>query len=54
MFSVKNNETGEIWTVYGVSGIRFLLWDGENKCWKYDDIEKYSPAEENNGEKETG
>lgn len=46
MFRVKNKESGTVWTVYGFSGIRFLLWNAEAKCWKYDNMEKYCPVEE--------
>lgn len=44
MFQVVHRETGERRTVYGVTGIRFLFWNHEEKCWEYGDMEKYIPA----------
>ena len=44
MFRVVHKETGEVRTVYGMAGIRFLFWNHEEKCWEYGDMEKYIPA----------
>lgn len=44
MFQVIHKETGEVRTVYGFSGIKFLFWNHEEKCWEYGDMEKYIPA----------
>ena len=51
MFKVKHKGNGSVWIVYGFSGIRFLLWNAEAKCWKYDNMENYCPLEEENEEK---
>ena len=45
MYKVIHKETGEIRTVYGITGIRFLLWNEKDDCWEYEDMEKYRPAE---------
>ena len=46
MFKVVHKETGELRTVYGVMGMRFLLWNAEGSYWEYGDMEKYMPATE--------
>ncbi len=43
MFKVKDILTGEIKTVYDVSGIMFLFYNGE--VWYYDNMESYKPVE---------
>ena len=53
MFKVKHKGNGSVWIVYGFSGIRFLLWNAEEKCWKYDNMENYFPAEEEEHEEES-
>ena len=44
MFQVVHKETGVIRTVYAVTGIRFLLWNEQEACWEYGDMEKYKPV----------
>lgn len=44
MFKVVHKETGVIRTVYAVTGIRFLLWNEQEACWEYGDMEKYKPV----------
>ena len=44
MFKVRNIITGEIRTVYGVSGIMFLFHNGS--VWFSDYMERYEPVEE--------
>lgn len=46
MFKVKHKGNDSVWIVYGFSGIRFLLWNSEERCWKYDNMENYVPVEE--------
>lgn len=41
MFKVIHKETGEIVTVLGVVGLRFLLWDEEGNSWWFDSIDNY-------------
>ena len=41
MFEVIHKETGEIVTVLGVVGMRFMLWDEEGKTWWFDPIDNY-------------
>ena len=43
MFKVIHKETGKTVTVYGLSGVSFLLWDEENECWWHDNINNYKP-----------
>ena len=43
MLKVINKETGKTVTVYGISGLSFLLWDEENECWWYENINNYKP-----------
>lgn len=45
MFQVIHRQTGEIRTVYGMSGIKFLFWNDIDGCWEYGDMENYIPAE---------
>ena len=45
MFKVVHKETGEVRTVYGFAGIRFLFWNSEEGCWQYGDMENYTPVE---------
>lgn len=40
---VKSLRSGNIYTVYGLSGGRFLLWKGDG--WYYESIEYYVPVE---------
>ena len=46
MFKVKRIETGEIFTVYGLSGVNFLIWDSEEERWLFVGIENFTPLEE--------
>lgn len=45
MFQVVHKETGELRTVYGITGIRFLFWNREEACWEYGDMDNYIPVE---------
>lgn len=45
MYQVAHKVTGEIRTVYGMNGPRFIFWHEEEKCWVYDDMDNYRPAE---------
>lgn len=44
MFQVMHKETGEIRTVYAVTGIRFLFWNDQEDCWQYGDMQNYKPV----------
>lgn len=46
VFQVIHKETGEVRTVYGFCGIKFIFWNHEKQCWEYGDMEKYIPATE--------
>lgn len=45
MFKVKRKGTGEISTVYAVSGTRFLIYiEGQEPHWEWHDMSEYEPA----------
>ena len=46
MFKVIDKTTGEIFTVYGLNGTSFLLYDFVNDLWFYKDIDECRPMEE--------
>lgn len=46
MFKVICIETGAIHTVYGCSGIKFLLYDDTSMRWFWEDMDCYMPMEE--------
>lgn len=43
MFKVIHKETGEIVTVFGISGLMFMLWDEQDGEWWFDSIKNYKP-----------
>jgi hypothetical protein len=42
MFKVIHIESGKEYTVYGISGVRFLVWGG---VWTWIDMDEFAPAE---------
>lgn len=46
MFKVKLITTGEIFTVYGLSGVNFMIWDSGEKNWVFLGIDNFEPLEE--------
>lgn len=46
MFKVEDKTTGEIYTVYGLNGTHFMIYDDEHDCWFYKYIEECRPVEE--------
>lgn len=52
MFIVIEKETGREFTVYGMNGPAFLIYDDTEGCWFYRHINDFVPA--NKGEKEIG
>lgn len=46
MFNVIDKNTGEVFTVYGLNGTHFLLYNAELDCWFYKDISHCVPVEE--------
>ena len=46
MFKVKLITTGEIFTVYGMNGVHFMIWDRKDKSWRFVGIENFEPLEE--------
>lgn len=51
MFTVIEKGTGREFTVYGMNGPTFLIYDDIEGCWFYRHINDFVPA--NKGEKET-
>ena len=43
MFKVKSWETGAVYTVYGINGLMFLLYDEDSKQWVYKGMEEFEP-----------
>ena len=41
MFLVKHKETGELHTVYAVSGLSFLVYDG---VWRWVEMKDFVPV----------
>lgn len=51
MFKVIDKTTGEIYTVYGLNGTSFLLYNVDLDWWFYKDIDEcrpYNPPKEEN------
>lgn len=48
MFKVKNIYTGEIFTVYGINGAYFLIWNenAEEPCWEWSAMAHLAPVQE--------
>ena len=46
MFKVIDKTTGEIYTVYGLHGTSFLLYNVDLDWWFYKDIDECRPMEE--------
>lgn len=46
MFKVKRIDTGEIFTVYGMTGVDFLIWNSEEERWSLVGIENFTPLVE--------
>lgn len=46
MFQVVDMETGSICTVYGVNGVRFLIWnqEGETPHWEWMEMQRFRPV----------
>ncbi len=46
MFKVKDKESGEVFTVYAVSGTMFLIFDRRytGGVWIWTPMDKYEPA----------
>ena len=44
MFQVVHKETGEIRTVYAVTGNYFMVWNEQEACWDYDAMRNYKPV----------
>lgn len=44
MFQVVHKETGEIRTVYAVTGNYFMVWNEQEGCWDYDAMRNYKPV----------
>lgn len=45
MFQVKRISDGKIFTVYGVSVARFLIWDEKNGHWSWPEQDLFAPVE---------
>ena len=51
MFKVMDKNTGEVFTVYGLNGMYFLIYNEELDWWFYKDMGEcrpYVPQEEQN------
>ena len=51
MFNVIDKNTGEVFTVYGLNGMYFLIYNAELDWWFYKDMSEcrpYVPQEEQN------
>ena len=48
MFKVKNIHTGQVFTVYGVNGTRFLIYNmyGAVPCWEFLIMGDFVPVED--------
>ncbi len=50
MYKVRHIETGEVKTVFAVSGLNFLFYDGKDEhgipMWSYGEMNQYEPAKE--------
>ena len=46
MFKIEDKTTGEIYTVYGINGTHFLIYDEEHDWWFYKHIEECRPVED--------
>ena len=51
MFTVTEKATGKKFTVYGMNGPAFLIYDEIDGCWMYRHMNDFSPA--NDDDKET-
>ena len=47
MFKVKSIYNGRTFTVYAVSGTRFLIWNDntEDEHWEWQDMDRFKPVE---------
>ena len=45
MFQVKRISDGKIFTVYGVTVSRFLIWDEKNGHWSWPEQDQFMPLE---------
>ena len=54
MFRVKRISDGKIFTVYGVTVSRFLVWDDEKGHWALPEQDQFMPVEEGGEQAEPG
>ena len=46
MFKVMDKTTGEVFTVYGLNGTYFLVYNAAFDWWFYKDMEECRPVED--------
>lgn len=46
MFKVQDKTTGEIFTVYGLNGTSFLIYDEKLDWWFYKSVDECRPVED--------
>ena len=46
MFKVVDKNTGEVYVVYAIAGMHFMLFDEADDCWFFGEITNYRPFEE--------
>ncbi len=49
MFKVIDKTTGEIYTVYGLNGTHFLIYDAVYDWWLYKHIDECRPVDDLEG-----
>lgn len=45
MFKVEDKTTGEIFTVYGLNGTYFLIYDSVHDWWHFKPVDECRPVE---------
>lgn len=46
MFKVFHKVSNRVYTVYGINGVRFVVWDPQEQLWLWLEMTECEPVEE--------